>query len=94
MQLGYHNMMVDLGKYTQFEGRHPVWRKLGAIMEAFEIYPEAEWVWWLDIDAIIMTPTVDLYAYLLAPDVLRARLVYEQPIVNTKWRTGEVCRYI
>jgi hypothetical protein len=87
MPIGYHNMLVDFSKYTQFEGKNPVWRKLAVIMEAFETYPSAEWVWWLDIDAIIMTPSLDLYTYILNPDILRTHLIHGEIIKNTQWYT-------
>lgn len=51
-----------------------MWAKLPAIVEAFNVYPQAKWVWWLDLDAIIMTPSVDLTAHLLAYDVLYEKM--------------------
>lgn len=51
-----------------------MWAKLPAIVEAFNVYPQAKWVWWLDLDAIIMTPSVDLTAHLLAHDVLYEKM--------------------
>lgn len=51
-----------------------VWAKLPAISEAFERNPEAEWVWWLDTDAIIMTPNIDLASHLLNPEAMKPRI--------------------
>jgi len=68
-------MLVDLNKFPISRTRHPVWAKISAIMEVFAMYPSTEWVWWLDVDAIIMTTHLDLYEHLLNPDAMRARLV-------------------
>jgi hypothetical protein len=67
-------------------------------MEAFAKYPSTEWVWWLDVDAIIMTPHLDLYDYLLKPEALRTRLIAGEVIKPTDdvginhdlLKTGEV----
>jgi hypothetical protein len=61
--------------------KHPVWCKLPAIAEAMDLYPAAEWVWWLDLDALIMTPHLDLYEYLLNPTVLETRLLKGEKII-------------
>jgi hypothetical protein len=58
-----------------------VWGKLPAILEAFEKYPQAEWVWWLDIDAIIMSPNIDLYSSFLNPSIIQSKLVQGESIL-------------
>ena len=91
-------MFVDLNKYTHFGNKSAVWAKATAIMEAFDRHPSAECVWWLDMDAIIMTPELDLYEYLLNPHVLQARLLTGQQLRSSpsislkkvKLYTGEV----
>lgn len=74
-------MTVDLSLFDITQTAHPVWGKLPAIISAFEKYPHAEWIWWLDIDAIIMNPEIDLYEHLLDPAVLPTKLVQDQPIL-------------
>ena len=74
-------MTVDLSLYEISQITHPVWGKLPALLEAFERYPDAEWVWWLDIHAIIMTPTIDLYQHILSPRILESKLVVGEPIL-------------
>jgi hypothetical protein len=66
---GYHYVFINITKYDIGSAR-PVWAKLPAIVEAFNLYPSAKWVWWLDLDAIIMTPTVELTAHILSQNVL------------------------
>jgi len=82
-------MTVDLSAYLITHATHPVWGKLPAILDAFKRYPEAEWVWWLDMDAIIMNPEIDLFEYLLHPAVLQRKLVGGDPILilNYEYRT-------
>jgi hypothetical protein len=71
----YDLMTVDLSSFEITQTTHAVWGKLPAIISAFEKYPHAEWVWWLDIDAIIMNPEIDLYEHLLDPAALQTKLV-------------------
>jgi len=68
-------MILDLNSFPISKERHAVWGKLPAIMHAMETHPSADWVWWLDIDALIMTSSIDLYDHLLSPEVLRTRLL-------------------
>src|SRR5271156_2323464 len=83
LMVGYDLMTVDLGSYVITHTTHPVWGKLPAILEAFDKYPDAEWIWWLDMDAIIMTPEVDLQRHLLNPEILQQKLINGQPILLT-----------
>jgi len=79
--IGYDFMSVDLSSYVITKTSHPVWGKLPAILEAMKKFPEAEWVWWLDIDAIIMTPSIDLHRHLLEPETLQRKLLQNDPIL-------------
>jgi galactosyl transferase GMA12/MNN10 family len=72
--IGYDLMTVDLSSYPITHTTHAVWGKLPALLEACEKYPDAEWIWWLDIDAIIMNPEIDLFQHLLSPQILQTRL--------------------
>ncbi len=81
LTLGYDFMTVNLSSYLITHTTHPVWGKLPAILEAFEKYPQAEWVWWLDIDAIIMSPEVDLYTSFLDPSIIQSKLAIGDPIL-------------
>jgi hypothetical protein len=51
-----------------------VWAKLTILAEAFEKYPDAQWLWWLDFDALIMTPSIDLGRHLLNYDVMNTKI--------------------
>ena len=66
-------MWANFSEY-QIADAHPAWTKVPVLVDAFKKYPEAKWVWWLDFDAIIMTPTIDLASHLLNPSVMFSRL--------------------
>jgi len=75
---GYHYQFLNISKYD-IGGAHPVWAKLPAIVEAFNLHPKAKWIWWLDLDAIIMSPEVDLRTHILSHEALlkSAQVDYE-----------------
>ena len=75
-------MTVDLSSYKITHKTHAVWGKLPAILEAFEKFPHAEWIWWLDVDAVIMTPEIDLFNFLLSPEILTTKLREGDPIIT------------
>jgi hypothetical protein len=76
---GYVYQFLNISKYD-IGGAHPVWAKLPAIVETFNLHPQAKWVWWLDLDAIIMTPTIDLREHLLAQHVLLNKMLKDTNI--------------
>ncbi|KAI5195632.1 hypothetical protein E4T38_08932 [Aureobasidium subglaciale] len=78
---GYTFYQVDFDE-LDFSGP-VVWKKILAIQKAFAAHPEAEWIWWLDLDAIIMTPNVALSTYLLHPSVLEKRLLKDVVVKHT-----------
>jgi hypothetical protein len=71
-----------MNKFEIANTLNPVWAKIPAISDAFNMYPEAEWVWWLDVDAIIMNPNIDLYEHVLSPTAL-GRLLREGELIKT-----------
>lgn len=78
--LDYELLTVDFSSFVITRTTHPVWGKLPALLLAFEKYPHAEWVWWLDIDAIIMNPDIELFEHLLDPQILQTKLIHGDPI--------------
>uniref|UniRef100_A0A060T9Q6 ARAD1D13684p n=1 Tax=Blastobotrys adeninivorans TaxID=409370 RepID=A0A060T9Q6_BLAAD len=77
---GVVHHFVNFTSYPTVES--PQWKKLHAIEEAFAEYPDAEWVWWLDIDAIIMNSQVNVTRDILHPTVLKDQITYDHPIRN------------
>ena len=45
-----------------------------------ERFPHVEWIWWLDLDALIMTPSLELYDYLLGPEAMGGKLLNKTTI--------------
>jgi hypothetical protein len=78
-------MLVDMKEFDIANRLHPVWAKIPAISRALDMYPHAEWIWWLDVDAIIMTPHIDLYERLLNSTQLRG-LLLEGKTISTNDR--------
>lgn len=70
---GYIYHFVNISQYD-LGGSHAVWKKLPAIVESFNTYPDAQWVFWLDLDAIIMTPQQDLNSLLLSKQGMQTAL--------------------
>lgn len=54
-----------------------MWSKVPILVDALKQYPDAKWIWWLDVDAIIMTPTIDLGEHFLNPDPMFSKLKKE-----------------
>src|SRR5947209_8685992 len=44
------------------------------MVETFNTFPEAQWVWWLDLDAMIMNPEIDLNSHLLSHVGLKSKI--------------------
>jgi len=78
---GYDLMTVDLASYVITRTTHAVWGKLPAILDAFRRFPNAEWVWWLDVDAVIMTPEIEVFEHLLDPAIIQSKFEHGEPIL-------------
>ncbi|TGZ76155.1 galactosyl transferase [Ascodesmis nigricans] len=66
---GYHHQFINISSYD-VSGAHAVWKKIPAIIDCFRLNPEVQWIWWLDLDAIIMNSDIDLTEYLLSPEAM------------------------
>jgi hypothetical protein len=62
---GYNYHFVNISKFD-LEDAHPVWKKIPAIVDAFNTFPDSQWVFFLDLDAIIMSPKQDLNSLTLS----------------------------
>jgi hypothetical protein len=58
------------------------WSKIPAVAEAFYLYPNAEWIWLMDTDMILMTPSYDLVAEILSPAAITRGLMRAAPILD------------
>jgi hypothetical protein len=64
-----------MNKFAVSRERHAVWAKIPCIQEAMATFPHAEWVWWLDVDAIVMAPQVKLWEDILRKEALRGKML-------------------
>ncbi|OLL26068.1 putative alpha-1,2-galactosyltransferase gmh1, partial [Neolecta irregularis DAH-3] len=71
---GYGFFYTNTDRYNAGD-MHPAWLKSKAISEAMMTFPKASWFWWLDQDAIIMTPSLSIEAALLNPKILGQKLL-------------------
>lgn len=79
---GYVHQFINISKYDA-SGASPVWKKIPAIIECFNSNPEVEWVWWLDLDAIIMSSSVEIKDWILSPEALEKVLQKDVKIVRS-----------
>ena len=63
---GYDFMWANITSYNF--GPKIYWNKIPILRDAFDRYPKAKWIWWLDLDIIIMTPSLDLYSHVLSDE--------------------------
>ena len=73
---GYEFMWADMESYDF--GVKIYWNKIPILQEAFQRFPKAQWVWWLDLDAIIMNPALDLHSHLLSSEGMERQLVRDE----------------
>ncbi|KAF2794123.1 glycosyltransferase family 34 protein [Melanomma pulvis-pyrius CBS 109.77] len=78
---GYTNLWLNTSRYDIGDA-HRTWSKIPAVAEAFYLYPNAEWVWLIDTDIIIMTPDVSLADDVLAPAAIKKGLMRGTPILD------------
>ncbi|KAI5817172.1 galactosyl transferase GMA12/MNN10 family-domain-containing protein [Pyronema omphalodes] len=70
---GYTYQFLNISQYN-IGAASAVWAKLPAIVDTFNKHPDAKWVWWLDLDAIIMTPEIELAKHVLSHEALARKI--------------------
>ncbi|KAL6703701.1 hypothetical protein ACN47E_009395 [Coniothyrium glycines] len=80
-QHGYTNLWLNTSRYDVGDA-HRTWSKIPAIAEAFHLHPNAEWVWLLDTDVILMNPAYDLVDEILAPAAIQRGVMRDAPILD------------
>lgn len=79
-EIGYEFVWQDLSTFQPEYGIDACWAKIAALQDAYLRYPDVEWIWMLDADAIIMNANIDLYEHLLSPETLKKVVVPDQEI--------------
>ncbi|ODV89435.1 glycosyltransferase family 34 protein [Tortispora caseinolytica NRRL Y-17796] len=75
---GVHNYSYMYFNHSgeDLRGRHRSWGKLPGLRAATRLFPDHEWILFLDADIVIMNPSYGLANYILHPQVLVKRLCY------------------
>lgn len=83
---GYRFNFQNITKYNR-EGVAHVWGKIFAVKDAFALYPDIEWVFLLDMDAIIMKQDYDLYKKILSDNAMQE--VGLKGVEMLSWKGGK-----
>lgn len=60
--------------------RDACWAKIAALKDAWVRYPDIDWIWMLDADAIIMNANIDLHDHLLSHETLKRVVLPDQEV--------------
>ena len=77
---GYEHMWANMSSYNLSHGEPIYWNKIPILQEAFARYPQAEWVWYLDIDIIIMEHSLSLWDHVLSSEGMARNAALDVPI--------------
>ncbi|KAF1838561.1 hypothetical protein BDW02DRAFT_390844 [Decorospora gaudefroyi] len=78
---GYTNLWLNTSRYDIGEA-HRTWSKIPAVAEAFYLQPNAEWIWLIDTDIVLMTPSTSLVDALLSPSAIEHGMMRNTPILD------------
>ncbi|EEB08924.1 alpha-1,2-galactosyltransferase [Schizosaccharomyces japonicus yFS275] len=78
---GFKFMQRNVDNYEISKQHAPAWSKIPILREAMNTYPDAEWIWWLDHDALIINRDFHLVNDLLRYDKLNST------IFRNRWYT-------
>ncbi|KAL8808955.1 MAG: hypothetical protein Q9200_003861 [Gallowayella weberi] len=89
---GYEHMWANITTYNLSHGEPIYWNKIPVLQEAFIRYPHVEWVWWMDMDIIIMNHSLSIWDHVLSPEGMARNAVLNQTINKpgggpSGWRT-------
>ncbi|MCJ1479129.1 hypothetical protein MMC13_007813 [Lambiella insularis] len=68
---GYNFVWANITQFPVREAQTLHWSKAPVMRAAFDAFPFAKWLWWLDLDSIIMTPSKPLSTF-LSPNTLES----------------------
>ena len=77
LMLEYDFMWANLSEY-RINDAETGSSKISVLVDAFKQYPRAEWMWWLEFDAVIMTPTMELREHILNPNAMFSKVLKDQ----------------
>jgi hypothetical protein len=78
--VGYECVWANITSYDF--GAKIYWNKIPILRDVFDRFPKAKWIWWLDLDIIIMTPSLDLHTHVLSKEGMLEHMLIDQEIVG------------
>ncbi|KAJ5927808.1 hypothetical protein N7466_006764 [Penicillium verhagenii] len=75
---GLEFMWANMTSYNFPDGTPIYWNKIPILKEAFVRYPDAEWVWWMDMDIIIMNMSLSIYDHVLSPEGMARNILLNE----------------
>ncbi|KAL9037923.1 MAG: hypothetical protein Q9214_005489 [Letrouitia sp. 1 TL-2023] len=85
---GYDFMWANITSYDF--GAKAYWNKSPILQDAFHRFPDVEWVWWLDLDIIIMNQSLDLQTHVLSNEAMLRSLDVDGIIYTTNHQPTEM----
>lgn len=77
---GLEFMWANMTSYNLPDGSPIYWNKIPILKEAFVRFPDAEWIWWMDMDIIIMNTSLSIYDHVLSPEGMARNVLLNESI--------------
>lgn len=77
---GYETFFPNVGDY-ELKGAPASWTKVVAMRHAMTLFPDATYLWYLDLDAFIMNPQLSVEQDVMAAARLEERMMLDHPVV-------------
>ncbi|KAJ5953610.1 hypothetical protein N7454_000506 [Penicillium verhagenii] len=71
-------MWANMTSYNFPDGTPIYWNKIPILKEAFVRYPDAEWIWWMDTDIIIMNMSLSIYDHVLSSEGMARNILLNE----------------
>lgn len=77
---GYATFFPKVGDYD-FKDSPASWNKVVAMRHAMTKFPDATYLWYVDVDTFIMNPQLSIEKDIMAPAKLEAKMIIDHPVV-------------
>lgn len=79
-ETGYKTFFPKVSDYN-LKGAPKSWVKVVAMRHAMTLFPDATYLWYLDIDAFIMNPQLAVERDIMSSERLEERMILDHPVV-------------
>lgn len=79
---GLEFMWANMTSYNLPNGAPIYWNKIPILKDAFARFPDAEWVWWMDLDVIIMNMSLSIHDHVLSPEGMARNILLDHPMTG------------